>query len=596
VRRRLARLLAPCAAAAIALLSAPAAAAPEARPAIEVELEGLADDPSDNVRGHLSIWIYRDSAELAEASVRRLHGRAPDEIRQALQPFGRYAPEVESSLETTPGGWRAVYRVTPGPETHWSAVELAVEGPGADDPAFADVAARLPIKAGLPLRHASYEQAKLALQTLAEDHGYLDARFTESVLEVDPAAALARARLRFATGPRFRFGPVGFEQDVLDPDLVQRYAGFETGDVFSVAKLLEMQYALNDSDYFSLVEIEPLREETDAAGRIPIRVRLAPRPKHKYTFGFGFGTDAGPRATVGVENRRLNAAGHRVSTELQWSEVKQQLEAGWQLPLARPAHERLSFQSRIVREELGDTVGRNVQFGAALAKQLGSWQQTAYLQYKAEKSVVPGAPDERSQLVIPGISWTRTLRDDPVYPTRGYRFVADFRFSHDGIASDATFEQLRMNAKLIRSWGSRTRFIARAELGHTWVDALSDLPVSERFFTGGDQSVRGFDYNTLGPTDADGNVIGGRELAVASLEIDARVIRKWGVAAFIDAGNAADADSAGGSFDNLTLRRAAGVGLRWRSPVGMVRIDVARPIDDPLLRRWRLHISIGPDL
>lgn len=560
------------------------------QPRIEVRIEGVEDELRANVLGYLSTWLYRDTPGLSEAGVQRLHARAGDEVREALQPFGRYAATVDASLTSTPRGWLAVYRIDPGPEVRISSVTLELSGPGAQDPAFADARARLPLVIGEGLRHARYEEAKRRLQELAEDHGYLDARFTESVLAVDPAALSAAVRLGFATGRQFRFGELHIEQDFLDPELVRRFATFAPGDVFSVSALLELQYALNDSDYFASVHIEPQREAVDDAGRIPVRVTLTPRPAHRYSTGFGFGTDTGPRLTLGFEDRRLSRAGQRLATELRWSEVKQEIDARLSLPLARPASERLSLQANLAREDLGSTVSRKLELGAALTKQLDRWLQTAYLRYKAETSQFPNLPDETTQLVVPGVTWSLTVRDEPVYPTRGHRLLADLHASHDDIGSDATFAQYRLAAKLIRPLGERSRVIVRGELGGTWVDRLSDLPVSERFFTGGDLTLRGYGYNELGPTDAFGDVVGGRHLLVGSLEVEHMFGRKLGGALFVDAGNAAD------SLSDLTLRRALGIGLRWRSPVGMVRLDFARPQSDPAAGSWRIHVSIGPDL
>jgi translocation and assembly module TamA len=140
----------------------------------------------------------------------------------------------------------------------------------------------------------------------------------------------------------------------------------------------------------------------------------------------------------------------------------------------------------------------------------------------------------------------------------------------------------------VRPLGHRGRLLARARLGGMTVDDFSALPASERFFAGGDQSVRGYDYQTLAPRDINNEVIGGRYEAVASLEADYLFIGNYGAAVFVDAGNAAD------SFPPEP-KIGAGIGFRWRSPVGMLRVDIAHPFDDPL-NDYRLHISIGPDL
>ena len=569
-----------------ALVLAPAAAAPEAR--IKVELEGLEGELLANARAFLSIERHKDAADLSEASVERLHGRASDELRAALKPFGHYRPEIEATLEADARGWIARYRITTGAPVLVRTLEVTVDGAGRDDPAFAAVLEDPPISVGAAARHDRYESLKRALLTAAEDSGYLEARYTESVLEVDPIAGEARIRLKLISGDRSYFGAIRFEQDVVEQALLDRYVEFEVGDPFSMRKLLDLQYALNDSDYFRLVEIEPERQAIDAERRIPLRVRLTARERTKWTFGLGYGTDTGPRGTVGWEDRRINRLGHRARAELSASEIKTELKLAYTIPLARPASERLSFQAEAIEEDKGDTLSRRTEFGARIDKTFGRLKQSFYAQFEYERSQFPTAPELRSQLLVPGVFWAHTRSDSPLFARDGERWTLDLHGASEAVYSDITFFQYQLSGKLVRPMGERSRFITRAEYARSLGASLADLPVSQRLFAGGDQSVRGYGYESIGETDVNGNVIGGTEMATISVEVDRLFSARWGAAVFIDAGDAVDTSS----FDPKV---GAGIGLRWRSPIGMLRLDLGRALDDQL-EGWHLHFAIGPDL
>lgn len=555
---------------------------------VVVEIEGLDGDLLDNARAFLSIERYKDSADLSEASVERLHARASDELRAAVRPFGYYQTEVVATLEPDARGWTARYRVALGEPVRVRAFEVAVDGPGRDDPAFAAVLAEPPLAVGAIARHDRYDALKRALLTAAEDSGYLEARFSEHALEVDPTAGEARIRLKLATGERSYFGALTFEQDVVDQALLDRYVEFEEGEPFSMRKLLALQYALNDSNYFRVVEIEPQRDAIGADRQIPIRVRLTPRERTRWTFGLGYGTDTGPRGSVGWEDRRINRHGHRATAEISHSEIKSELKLSYSIPLARPASERLSFQAEAVEEEKGDTLSRRTEFGARIDKTFGRLKQTIYLRFEQERSDFPTDPDLRSQLLVPGVLWAHTRTDSPLFARHGQRLTLDVHGASDAVLSDITFLQYRVTGKLVRPLGERSRVIARAEYARSLGAPLAELPSSQRMFAGGDQSVRGYGYESIGETDSNGQVIGGTVLGTASLEVDRLFTKTWGAALFVDAGDAVDTSP----FD---AKVGAGVGLRWRSPIGMLRLDVAWALDD-VVEGWHLHFAIGPDL
>ena len=554
---------------------------------VEVVIEGVEGPPADNVRAFLGI-VQREFPEdepIDPAIVRRLHRRAPEQIRSALRPFGYYDVAVDSGLTRTEAGWRAEYRIEPGEPVRLTAVTMRVEGAAADDPAFESLLPELPLREGEQLNHADYESAKKRIMELAADRGYLEARWVENVLRIDPDARAASATLILASGPRYRFGEVRFSRTVLNESFLRRYLQFEPGDPFVGSKLLDLQYALDDSDYFRRVDVTARRGEA-AGGRIPVDVLLEVKPKHRYTFGIGFGTDTGARASIGRHTRYVNPRGHRFDGEIQVSQIGAEVATRYTIPLEEPWRERLELDASLEDREIGDNRSEQLELGASRVSTTAGWQRSLQLAFQRNRDENDGVVTERD-LVMPGIGFARRSYDDAVYASRGYRFTLGVRGGAETLGSDVSFLRMRVAGNYVRRLWDGGRLLLRGEVGRVRVDEFDDLPLSQRFFAGGDQSVRGFKYESLGPQDADGDVIGGTYLAVTSVELEQLIAGNWGAAVFVDAGNAANTS-------NFDLRTSAGFGLRYRSPVGVFRVDVAKATDGD--ESPRLHLGLGVDL
>jgi len=556
-----------------------------ARAAVEVRVEGVSGEALTNVRAYLGIVQYTGGDGTDARRVRRLYQRAPGEIRTALRPFGYYQPRIQSSLERTDDGWRATYRIDPGPRVQVRRVDIEIGGDAGNDEAFADLRKQLPLRAGEPLNHADYETTKSRIMQLAAERGYLDARWRRNVLRIDPEARTADAILELDSGPRYAFGAVTFEQSFLDDDFLRRYLRFGPGDPFLASKLRELQYALDDSDYFQHVDVTAERENA-RDGRVPVKVALEPRAQNRYTLGLGYGTDTGARITAGWEDRYFNRRGHTASLELRLAEISARMTARYVIPLAQPFREQLVLHASAGREEIGDGQSYQYELGAQRVTTSGGWRRTFSIDFQRNRDVLSGDHFKRD-LVMPGLGLLRSRYNDPVYATRGYRLALDVNGGTETFGSDVSFLRGHLAVNYVRGILPDTRVLLRGELGGVRVDDVANLPLSQRFFAGGDQSVRGFAYQELGPKDESGNTVGGRYLAVGSVELERIVYGNWGAAVFMDAGNAMD--------DLETpLRKSAGVGLRYRSPVGVFRIDVAQPLEGK--ESPRLHLGLGVDL
>lgn len=557
---------------------------------VKIEVDGVKRDLERNIRSLLSL-AQEDDDKLDEARIRRLHAKAPAEIGQALQPFGYYKPQVRSTLDQQGERWVAHYTVEEGPAIEIASVDLAIDGEGTSDPGFRAIAEDFPVRRGAVLSHPDYEKGKKALVDRAAEAGYLDATFETSEVRVDLERYRADVVVHFRTGPRYRFGDVTFHQEVLDPDLLVGYVTFKKGEPLDVNKVLELQNSLSDSPYWSRVEVVANQEKAVGV-EVPIEVDLVPAKTMRFSGGAGYGTDTGPRVSGAWELRRINRHGHRGEVAIKVSEIEQSLETRYQIPGAFPRTDVLSLNTAYARKITDTSESETGLIGAQRTQTRGGWREALSLAFQREDFTV-GLDKGISNLVVPGLSYERVKADDRIFTTRGYRLLGSIQGASASVLSDSSFVQASIEGKAIRTVGERSRLIGRAQVGYTQTDEFRELPPRFRFFAGGDRSVRGYAYQGLGEPDEEGNVIGGEALLVGSLEYEfrltgSRFLDKFGLAAFYDAGNACH-DLA------CELEQGAGVGLRWLSPIGPIRADVAWALTEPG-RPLRFHLNIGPDL
>jgi translocation and assembly module TamA len=442
-----------------------------------------------------------------------------------------------------------------------------------------------PVRPGSQLHHGRYEALKEQIETLAAERGYFDGRFSRRELQVAPAADQASVVLHYQSGQRYHIGNLELEQQAYDPRLLERYRNIRPGDPYDAGELAALHRALADSGYFELVSVKPDYEGA-IDGRIDVRVQLEPIKRTAYRVGIGAATDTGPRLSLAYDRRRINRLGHRLQSKLTLSTVDSSLGLEYLIPMQRPHIDQLSIRAGYRELDTDTTTSETATLGLrTLGKRLG-WNETRYLDWISEDSLI-GDEATSATLLVPGVNWTRTQADHRMRPRQGSRLNLELRGAHESLFSDASFVQLLAAGKWVQPLG-KGRLLLRTDTGVSLTPDFTQLPASYRFFAGGDQSVRGYEYQSLGPENASGDVVGGRYLLSASLEYEYPIQGAWSAALFVDAGNAFDAWSDG-------LKRSAGIGLRWRSPVGPIRLDLAFP-EDQSRDSFRIHFSMGPDL
>ncbi|AZD93577.1 Outer membrane component of TAM transport system [Pseudomonas chlororaphis subsp. aureofaciens] len=550
---------------------------------LDVRVKPSNDELKVNVEGYIGGVGDRD-----EEALLRFSRGAEEQARKAAQALGYYQPQISSEVK---GGEkpRLVLNIDPGEPVHLRNVTIRVDGPAASLKGF-----RVPksdqLKSGAVLNHGHYEDAKRLIQNQASRYGFFSGRFTRQKLAVDPQAGVADIELVYESGPRYALGKVSFAGDTpFDEDLLQRMVPFKAGTPYDSELIAELNQALQSSGYFEGVRVDAAPTAA-AAEVIPVAVQLETRKPRTMGLGLGFSTDVGPRAKANWTRHWVNAQGHSYGWEAEISAPRQNVGLFYDIPLDPPLTDKLRFAGGYQNEEISntDTLSKLLTLGPEWHSKLPSgWQRVISLKWQREEYRL-GDDSGLSTLLMPGISYSYLRSDNRIDPHNGYRLQFDSKVAKEGLGSDTNLLYGTVLLKGLTTVWDNHRFLGRVQFGGSATNGYKKVPPSLRFFAGGDQSVRGYDYQSLSPENSDGDRIGGRYMVAGSVEYQYSIAEKWRLATFVDQGN---------SFDKLelpNLKTGVGVGVRWISPVGPIRLDLARALDDD--GGIRLHFSMGPEL
>jgi translocation and assembly module TamA len=554
---------------------------------VSVAVEGVEGEVLESVRASIELRQYEDR-DVSAVEVRRLFARAEEQIRQALEPFGYYAADVDGKLaRPEPGKYQATFRIKPGEPVVVRKERVVVSADAAQLESVKTALDHFQPKSGERLDHGAYERSKQEIQAALANEGFIASKMIKHRVEVVRAANSAEIDLEWDAGPRHRLGPVHFSDVQFPDEFLQRYTPWRQGDFYSTEKLLNFQQALVDADYFSAVAVTPDLEHVQDAV-VPVEVVLVPAKRNVYTANLYVTTDSGPGTRLGFERRWLNDLGHKLSADVQYSTRLEEYGVQYRIPRPGIPNRNLTFSVGYQDEETDSSTSRMARAGATeVTDRWRGFQRTLGLQYLNGDFEIASEQHSTSLLYAEGLL-TRKKSNDLFFPRSGYSLLYGLRVGAESLLSDTSFVQARAEAKWLRQAGDNGRVILRAAAGGMIVDDFDALPPDLRFFAGGDRSIRGFDYEQIGDLDAKGEVIGGKYQAIASAEYEHYFLPKWGAAVFVDGGDA--------FTQRFDFNVGAGIGLRWKSPVGMLRLDIARPVVSDFDHSWRIHLVIGPDL
>lgn len=555
---------------------------------VEVNVEGDYPQLQDNAEAFLGEVEGRSAG-----SLRRYASTAEAQVEEALRALGYYSPMIQWEVVEQPGDdeipARLVLTVQPGEPIRVRSRQVSIEGPASRDPDFVGTLPEKPSE-GDVLNHGQYSTLRQTIQNRATRLGYFDGEFTTRRLEVNPEQHTADISLVFRSGVRYRLGEVSFKEGHgFEEQLLEQFVRFEPGEIYHADKVARLSGDLSNSGYFSGVDIDASPGKAED-GVIPVSVDLTTRPPRSVAAGVGFSTDVGPRFSGNWREHWINPMGHRRGAQTELSAPRQNVGAWYELPLDPPMTDSIRLSAGYQREDIEDVESELLTLGQQWKHQLDNgWLQVASIRWEGERFRIGDDDPEQSSLLLPGLGYSKLQADSPLDPSRGYRIQFDVTGSHRAVISDVDILHANVLVKGLYTLADNHRFLSRFQFGGVATNRFSDVPPSLRFFAGGDQTVRGYGYETLSPRNSEDVAIGGRYLMVGSVEYQYEFTENWRVAAFVDEGNA---------MDDLSdpLATGVGLGIRWISPVGPLRLDVAKGLDPEFGGEWRVHFSMGPEL
>ena len=557
---------------------------------ISVVLKGVEKELRTNVEGMLGLWAFHEKKIPSVARMRFMHSEAPQQIKDALKPFGYYRATVKAELTDQGSEWRAEYEITPGDRVKvtsepvialddvvvdctdfryqpYNPKSLLPDIKVEDDTfnkhkalviEFCEARDEAALRKGEPLDQQAYDSLKQTLQTTAGRLGYFDAEFTKHEIRIDIKAYTAEIMLVMKPGERYRIGEAILTEDRrwISDDLLDRYVELEDQEFFDAGKLQSLQSDLTNSEYYKQVDVQASVQEAEELV-IPVKVDLTHIKPREYILGLGYGTDTGARGRLGITGRRVNTRGHQYNAEGRLSEIGYGVAAEYTIPTGDPRTDNYGVNVLLERENSDRGDYRSIALGANYNFRDGFWFKTYALQYEVNQFEVTGDNQTTTSLLMPSLEWTRTFPaelEKRIFAINGSWLQLGLRGAAESLLSDTSFVQPRISAKVINSFENQHRLLLRATAATTWVDDFDQLPLSLRYYTGGDTSVRGYDFAAIAPLNEENETDGGKHLLEASVEYEIPFRENFSWAVFSDYGDAFNS--------GLDLRLGVGAGVR----------------------------------
>lgn len=553
---------------------------------VEVTVEGDYPQLKDNAEAFIGEVEGRSAN-----SLRRYAATAVSQASKAVRALGYYEPQIDWRVEEDEDddGARLILTIQPGEPVRVTSRTVEIRGPAGSDAKFTRELPDKPAEGDI-LNHGEYATLRDTIQTRARQRGYFDGQFLEKSLRVNPETRTAEVTLIYESGERYRLGAVSFEKGHwFEIGLLEDFVTFEPGIPYHTDEIAKLNRDLSSSGYFSGVDIDA--RPANAVDRvIPVSVGLTRRPPRSLGVGVGFSTDVGPRFRGNWREHWINPMGHKRGAETELSVPRQSVSGWYELPLDPPMTDLIRLTAGYQREDIENVESELLTFGQQWQHQLDNdWLQVLSFRWEGERYNIGNDETGTSSLFLPGLGYSKRYADQALDPSQGYRLQFDITGAHRAVLSTVDVLHASALAKGLYTIFDNHRFLGRVQVGGVATNKFEDVPPSLRFFAGGDQSVRGYGYETLSPENENGVAVGGRFLMVGSVEYQYQFAQQWRGALFVDHGNAIN--------DPLDpLATGAGVGLRWVSPVGPLRLDIAKGLDPEFGGGWRVHFSMGPEL
>ncbi|WP_250662021.1 MULTISPECIES: autotransporter assembly complex family protein [unclassified Pseudoalteromonas] len=539
---------------------------------------------SGELEGNVELYIKQLVDEKNSKALKR---HAKSQVEMSLKALGYYKPTIKISFDNAEQ--LLIVNVERGPVTRVADIKVTITGSGKDDAEFMSVVNSIKIKQGDFLNHGKYEAARKRIESQLLELGYFDAKWHEHKLAVSLKNNNARVIFNVDTGPRYQFGDITIGSETPAEKYIRSLAEFKQGQPYKATEISDYNLALSSTPYFASVRVY-----ADIAKRknnqVPINVDVLHKPANSFEVGGGYSTDLGPKVRFKWTKPWITEDGHYLESNLNVSERQQDISLGYTVPVDDPNDDlwRFSLGYKLEDELTNDLYSRI--FTGQLQRQWltdDDWVRTAFLRRDYETYRI-GDEQQSAKMLMPGISYAKKDTEGGTTPYKGYQWMMSAEFGLKDMMSSTNILRLQLQNAWLTTFADRHMLFLRANLGAMLVDNINEVPLSLRFYAGGDQSVRGFAYESISPEDEKGRLIGGKYLMSGTVEYNYQFAEHWRAALFVDSGTATN------DFTDR-VEVGAGFGFRYLTPVGPVRIDHAWGLTKES-KSTRLSITIGPEI
>jgi translocation and assembly module TamA len=497
-------------------------------------------------------------------------------------------------------------------------IQVVVVGDASTDIKFSEIVRDIPILSGDVLHHGVYEKFKTDLVSLGLERGYFNSKFTESKIAIHKDLQTADIIIRYDSGPRYQFGEISFNHVDIYPRILKPLIPFKAGDFYEQRLLQNLQNELDETQYFSNVIVQPDTEKTNN-NILPVNLSLQKAKLHQLDLGLGYATDTKEKFSLVWKTPLVNRYGHRQETRVSYSKINPTGHFIYSIPLTHPNNDIFQLKASLEENDFADLTSKFITFQMGRVYFDNEILRQPYLRYLTEEWDTDGIADDASYF-IPGFTWSDKKWKGPVLdPSNGFRQYYNLEASYEGFESETSFLRFNARWKYISLIAPKHRIVTRAEIGYivTKNNIGLELSPSLRFYAGGDQSIRGFSYQSVGPKlklsqgpNQEDNlsdqlirpepelspepnqenqiVVGGTNIVVASFEYQYYFSNAWRGALFTDSGSV-------NNKDKLNIVYSVGTGIHYISPIGPIRFTLGYPLSEKS-PSWRVHFSIGADL
>lgn len=554
---------------------------------IEIRIEGISGELKKNVLAHLA-RISNDEIMFN----RRGCSHVEDTIRIGLRAHGYYEPTV--TLEPCPpsanGPKRLIATVIPNKPVIIGGTHIQLRGEAQKDPDYLELLNTRPSN-GTILNHGEYDSFRNTLSRIALRKGYFDGRFNKNELGVALEINKAFWDIDYDSGKRYQFGPVIFEGSQIREEYLLNLVPFRDGDKYDFRYLAELNRRLSATGWFNSAVVAPQFNSSMNTKKLPMKAVISPRTKHTIETGLGMSTDTGPHISYKWRVPWVNSFGHSFSSRSEISQYEHSSGFFYKIPLLNsPLEQYYLIRGNMDFTNLNDYEENTFALAISrLWERPESWHRAINLRWE-QSTFTQGNVKDSTMLLYPGITIGRIRSRDGFMPSWGdtQRYMIDY--SNTLWGSHLNFMVFQSQNAWIRTYYEHHRFVGRVHSGWIETGNFAAVPPHLRFFAGGDRSIRGYSQGSISPRDSQGKLQGASKLLTGSLEYQYNFSGRWWGAMFVDGGEAAD------SISSARLNVGSGVGIRWRSPVGPIRFDLATPLGNHDSRGLQMHIAVGPEL